>query len=281
MRLDYQKELTPVLYGDSAIKILKHPFVSRGRYAFTMHWHDRMEILYIHSGSLIVSAGGNSTEVVAGELAIFSPTVPHSGIAGNDGVSYDAVMFDISKFHNLTGASGRFLAPISEQKIFFEPVTKEPEIVQSVKEILRLHETGDAVSDIIAVGEIYRLIGLLFKHCLSSEQTLSPDSGRFKAILDFVNQSFCDNISSSTLSRRFGYDETYFCRRFKAVTGLSPMIYIRILRLEKAKKLIKGGNITLSDVAVSCGFSDPGYFSRCFKKHFGVTPGEYALKYKK
>lgn len=281
MKLDYQKELTPVLYGDSAVKIIPHTFIEAGKYGFAVHWHDRMEILYIHSGSLIITSGGSSTEIGAGELAVFSPAVPHSGRAGSGGVSYDAVMFDISKFYNTTGASHRFLTPVHEQRVLFETTTRQSEILDSVKEILRLHRSGDGVADIMVVGEIYRLIGLLFKYCLSPEQTVSPDSGRFKEVLDFVNQSFCKDISSATLSKKFGYDETYFCRRFKSVTGLTPMIYIRILRLEKAKKLIKKGNIMLTDVATSCGFSEQGYFSRCFKKHFGITPGEYAMKYKK
>jgi RNA-splicing ligase RtcB len=51
LKLDYQKELTPVLYGNSAVKVIEHPFIPSAHYGFSMHWHDRMEILVIHSGS--------------------------------------------------------------------------------------------------------------------------------------------------------------------------------------------------------------------------------------
>lgn len=280
MRLDHQKELTPVLYGDSAVKIIP-TVIKPEKYCFTMHWHDRIELLLINSGSITINCGGTVREFGSGEVAIFPPCMPHSGIAGSLGANYDVVMFDISKFFNSTGISERFLSPLHGQKVSFVNSTKDGDIIASLGEIIRLSEKGDAIADIMTVGEIYRLIGLLFKNCLSEEGMAIAESGRFKEILDFINESFCEDISTSSLSRKFGYDETYFCRRFKKVTGLTPTVYIRILRLEKAKKLIKKGGLSISDVAAACVFSDAGYFTRCFKKHFGVTPQEYGAKYKR
>ena len=281
MKLDYQKELTPVLYGDSAVKIIHNPFIGPERYGFTMHWHDRMELLLIYSGSLTVNCGGTEKEISVGEVAIFPPCLPHSGFVGKDGVSYDAVMFDVSKFFNATGTSERFLSPLQSQRISFVNFTKDGDIIASLSEIIRLYDNGEPTADIMTVGEIYRLIGLLFKSCISEKGMAFTESGRFKEVFDFINENFCEDISTSTLSRKFGYDETYFCRRFKKITGLTPTVYIRILRLEKAKKLIKKGSMSVSDVAAACAFSDAAYFTRCFKKHFGVTPQEYGAKYKR
>lgn len=281
LKLDYQKELTPVLYGDSAVKVIEHPHIPAGQYGFSMHWHDRMEILVIHSGSLIVHSSDLTEEAVVGEVVIFPPCSPHSGISGKDGVSYDAIMFDISKFYNLTGISNKYLTPLHEQKFMLDTKTADPETVESAGKILELYKSNDEISALLIVGEIYRLVGLILKNNLSGIQNATPDSGRFKEVLDFIGTHFCEDISSAGLSLRFGYDETYFCRRFKAVTGLSPMIYIRILRLEKAKKMIKAGMLSLGEIASECGFSDPGYFSRCFKRHFGITPAEYGQKYRK
>lgn len=281
MKLDYQKELTPVLYGDSAVKIILHSFIEPHRFGFTTHWHDRMELLLIHSGSLTVNCGGVVLEAEENDVVIFPPVMPHSGVAGDKGVSYTAVMFDVSKFFNSTGVSERFLAPLHGQSFSFELVSKKPEIAESLAEIIRQNNLSDPIADILTVGEIYRLVGLLLKYCRDDSHTAVTESGRFKEVLDFINGNFCEDFTTSDLSRKFGYDETYFCRKFKVVTGLTPMIYIRILRLENAKKLIKQGETSISAVAAACAFSDAGYFSRCFKRHFGITPKEYALKYRK
>ncbi len=64
-------------------------------------------------------------------------------------------------------------------------------------------------------------------------------------------------------------------RKLDALTGCSPNKFIRIIRLKKAKQLLKSDEDSISSVAIDCGFSDPGYFSRVFKQEFGVTPNEW------
>ena len=54
------------------------------------------------------------------------------------------------------------------------------------------------------------------------------------------------------------------------------MTYIQILRLEASRDAIRDGEKRISAVASMCGFSDAAYFSRCFKKRYGMTPTEYA-----
>lgn len=63
-------------------------------------------------------------------------------------------------------------------------------------------------------------------------------------------------------------------RKIKAVTGLSPVEFIRNTRLKRARALLLGGDVTVADVAYRCGFGTPRYFSTCFKTEFGVTPTE-------
>ncbi|MDR0748859.1 MAG: helix-turn-helix transcriptional regulator [Tannerellaceae bacterium] len=56
---------------------------------------------------------------------------------------------------------------------------------------------------------------------------------------------------------------------------LSPTEYIRNIRLKRARLLLKEGTYNISEVAYKVGFNDAKYFSNCFKKEFGKTPGEY------
>ncbi|MBV8390100.1 MAG: helix-turn-helix transcriptional regulator [Mucilaginibacter sp.] len=52
------------------------------------------------------------------------------------------------------------------------------------------------------------------------------------------------------------------------------------MKLKKAKELLQDTGISISSVAIDCGFSDPGYFARVFKQEFGVTPNEWRTKVK-
>lgn len=275
MKLDYQKELIPVLYGDSAVKILDETNMPANRVCFGMHWHERMELLLIYSGSLILHIGGREFTAKENNLVIIPPERTHMGISGNNGVRYRTVMFDITAFYNSTSATDKFLKPIVKQITDFNPVTDDAETVALCDSLIKEQLSECAAYSLIVIGKIYELLGLLYRRCLC-EPVLATADSKFKDVLDFIGANFCNDISSSELSRRFGYDEAYFCRRFKSVTGLTPMNYIQILRLETAKEKIKSGNFKISEISALCGFSDVSYFARCFKKRYGMTPTEYA-----
>ena len=68
---------------------------------------------------------------------------------------------------------------------------------------------------------------------------------------------------------------TVFYQKLKAIIGLSPVDFIREMRVKRAKQLIDSGEYNISTVAYMAGFNDPKYFSKCFKKQFGVSPSEY------
>lgn len=275
MKLDYQKELIPVLYGDSAVKILGETNISANRVCFGMHWHERMEILLIYSGSLLLRIDGREFNTKGNSLVIIPPERAHMGVSGNDGVRYRTVMFDIAIFYNSTRATDKFLKPIVKQITDFTPVTDDAEIVALCDSLIKEQLSGGVASPLIVIGKIYELLGLLYRHCLCEPALSAPDS-KFKNVIDYIGDNFCDDISSAELSRRFGYDEAYFCRRFKSVTGLTPMNYIQILRIEAGKVKITEGSLKISEISALCGFKDASYFTRCFKKRYGMTPAEYA-----
>lgn len=66
-------------------------------------------------------------------------------------------------------------------------------------------------------------------------------------------------------------------RKLDALTGCSPNKFIRIIRLNKAKKLLKDPANSIATVALECGYSDPGYFARVFKQECAVTPQEWRM----
>ena len=93
------------------------------------------------------------------------------------------------------------------------------------------------------------------------------------AFLD-VNCSHSD-LQVEDLCRAVAMSRTALFNKLKAVTGKSPNDFIRIFRLERAAELLSAHDLTISEVADRVGFSDPKYFSSCFRRHFGVSPSKY------
>lgn len=277
MLLDWQKETTPVLYGGGAVKILDTSFESAGETVFVMHWHERMELLYVTDGRLEVSFGESTVTASAGELVIIPSARPHQGTAAEVPLAYYAVMFDPSVFIGGTPSAAPLWERLRDRNVEFEAKTGNAEIISSVRTLVDEYYGGKFAGELAVIAEICRLTALLYRNCLISAVRPTVADMRFREIIAFVDGHYRGDISCEELSRRFGYDEAYFSRRFKEVTGLSPSVYIRVLRLEYSQKLLKKG-ASVNEAARESGFSDAGYFSRCFKKQFSITPTEYILK---
>lgn len=80
----------------------------------------------------------------------------------------------------------------------------------------------------------------------------------------------------SNLSRDSGYSPSQFRRRLKRLTGKSPIIFIRELRLKRALDLMHRQFGQISQIAKASGFRSPSYFAKCFRESFGILPSRYA-----
>ncbi|MEM9917487.1 MAG: hybrid sensor histidine kinase/response regulator transcription factor, partial [Bacteroidota bacterium] len=104
----------------------------------------------------------------------------------------------------------------------------------------------------------------------------SKESVFLQELKQMVHDKLDDpNMNVATLSKLMGLSHTQLHRKLVALTGLPPVKYIRSLRLEQAKLLLKDPSKNISDVAYATGFSDPAYFSRIFKKETGQAPSAY------
>ena len=274
--LDGYKELAPVVYGESAIKRLVSNAIGADRLCFYMHWHDRMEINLVVSGSMMLHTDEGHFEVLPGQAAINAPRKMHGAFSGKEGVTYHTIMFDVEKFLNQTSASDKYLQPILRGEIVFPRVIDDVNLKNAI-ETLTASELP--YHPLQAEGKIYEILGILSRYGTIPSRIITETDKGFHAIIKYVNDHFTDKITPKDISLQFGYNETYFCRRFKEVTGLNFTKYVQALRMEMAFKLLKEGKEEIRYIAWKCGYGDVSYFSNCFKSHFGLRPSEiYKMK---
>ena len=84
-----------------------------------------------------------------------------------------------------------------------------------------------------------------------------------------------DNVSIDSIARSYGITASHFIRYFKSNYGITPNEYRQNYRMLQAMNLIKMTNLSIQDIANQCGFCDPLYFSRIFKKRVGISPLQY------
>ena len=212
--------------------------------------------------------------LLPGQAAIIGPAMMHGGMAGETGVAYHTIMFDLEKFCNGTTASQKYLTPACRHQVSFPAVAKQKEITQAIRR-LACALGGEGIHPLTVIGMVYEILGALERYGEGCPpRPLRVDSG-FGKILKYLDEHFGEPVCAKTVSERFGYNESYFCRCFKAVTGFSMMKYLRLLRMDQAQKLMTETEMEIGKIALACGFSDMGYFSSCFRKHVGCTPTEF------
>lgn len=95
-------------------------------------------------------------------------------------------------------------------------------------------------------------------------------------IREMIEENMVDSdFNVSRLQEKMGMGNKQLYRKLKALTGQTPVEYIRDMRMQKAAKLLKAGKFSVSEVMYTVGFSNSSYFSKCFSKAFGMTPTEF------
>lgn len=92
---------------------------------------------------------------------------------------------------------------------------------------------------------------------------------------EYLQQHFDSDVSIDRLAARAGMGPRNFIRRFKAATGRLPGAYVQTLRVSAAKEMLETGTSSIQAVCSRIGYEDIGFFRNLFKRHTGMTPGEY------
>jgi transcriptional regulator GlxA family with amidase domain len=105
------------------------------------------------------------------------------------------------------------------------------------------------------------------------EETKDP---MLERVMQFIDEHISDSdigvgdMASAAATSRSGLQ-----RKLKQTMGITPQDLLREARIKRACQLLRTSNKTVAEVAYACGFSDPKYFSRCFKQSVGQSPTEY------
>ena len=86
------------------------------------------------------------------------------------------------------------------------------------------------------------------------------------------------DLSVEELSKELGMSRVHLYKKLLAITGKTPIEFIRIIRLKRAAQLLRGSQQNISEIAYQVGFNNPKYFSRYFKEEFGILPSAFQYR---
>jgi AraC-like DNA-binding protein len=253
-KIDQPTELTPLIYDPSVCLILQGA---------------KRTVI----GDQVINYGTGSSLVVAAELPAMGQVLEASAAA-----PFLAIVLTIDPA-GLAEAIKRVptIQPNSDHSYGVEPASD-----------LLLESWGRFVSMLERPGEIPALASLceqelLYRLLMGPNGTLLHQIGasdtvlaRIRTTMDYIRTHHAERIEVSAMADLAGMSLTTFHRRFKAVTGVSPLQYLKQIRLHEAKRCLVAKEGSAASIAFRVGYESASQFSREYRRMFGLPPAQDA-----
>ena len=110
---------------------------------------------------------------------------------------------------------------------------------------------------------------------LNRDEDVSETGNRIRGAISYMEEHYTDRISLDQIAHAAYLSTYHFCRLFKRQTGTTCSKYLAALRVRKAKELLRGTELSVTEICCEVGFNSPTYFGRVFKGMEGATPSAY------
>lgn len=158
----------------------------------------------------------------------------------------------------------KVLELIAQMKLHYFTNTSDDEMVSQLENILHEHQQKQELFRKTPTVEISRM------------ETPSHDEQLMIKALQVVEANLgVPNFDINRLADELNMTRITLSRKIKAITGQTPLEFIRDIKMKHACRMLQNPAITIGEVVIALGYTDHGYFTTLFKNTFGITPSEY------
>lgn len=245
------------------------------------HFHKHYEILYLQYGKRTIQINGlHSYELNQTNIALLRPNVIHQTLS-NDASNQTRVLINISQelisqlsqlySKNIISCFNTPILTLSHYDIgmlnyFFTELLDNKKTNPLYDEKIKIN----LAKILLHLSEIY------FNTHNKDELFLSQATQeRIEYVTTYIQEHFYNQFSLFELANKLHISETHLERIFKQAMGINPYKYLLNIRIVNAKRLLESNSMTISEIAIACGFNSLSSFSRAFKQIHGCSPKEY------
>lgn len=154
----------------------------------------------------------------------------------------------------------------------------DPEIVSGVARLVRAVDDPldrQILAPLVMQELLYRLLRSDAAAAVRGAVAREPDAPKILAAMQFIRRESKKPLTVAGIARHVAMSPSHFAHRFRAVARVSPMRFVREVRLERARELLTDASVRASEVASEVGFESAAHFSREFKRRYGAAPIAY------
>ncbi len=232
--------------------------------------HKPMELTYVDKGSIHSVADGKDYLLNQGDLVVYAPEQWHMQYADVDvSPSFITITFDLVGDYPESLVNRKFTIPQSA--------------VPVLQRMLRDHERMDEYSEDSMICCLQMLLLTLMREQIAPERTklrtanaINSENGIIRRAQQYVSAHVREKLTVPLVARHVDVSPSYLTALFRKNLQISPGEYIRRVKLQESKQMIREDNMNFTEIAAALQYSTVHHFSRQFKDKFGITPTEYA-----
>ena len=238
-------------------------------FLFSGESHPMLELTYVDQGSLHSVADGVDLLLDQGDMVLYAPDQWHMQYADMEvAPRYVTVSFDIA---------GGDLSRLFNRKI------KAPQkAVTLLQQMLREQERMDAYSCDMLLSLLTQMLLTLLREenspaqRLQSAYALHSENEVISRAQQYISTHIQEKLSVPLVARKIDISPSYLTALFHKHLQISPGEYIRRIKLQESKQMIRENTMNFTEIAAALQYSTVHHFSLQFKEKFGITPTEYA-----
>jgi len=239
-------------------------------FLFSGESHPMPELTYVDQGSLHSVADGQDQLLKQGDLVIYAPNQWHMQYSDVDvAPRFVTITFDVL---------GDGLAPLLNRKF-----TASRHVVELLRQMLRENERMDGYSIDMIISQLNMLLLELLREAaqpsnakLQTSNAIHSENEIIRKAQQYISSHIREKLSVPLVARQVDVSPSYLTALFHKNLQISPGEYIRRIKLQESKQMIRENDLNFTEIAAALQYSTVHHFSRQFKEKFGITPTEYA-----
>ena len=230
-----------------------------------VHYHNTFEVYYLLKGTCWYFIDGRSYRLFAGDIALIPPGVIHKA-------SYDEPISSRSLFNCSEDYIPRSVRPLLAEIPYFAKSEATEDLIRDIFQVIQKeYNEPDAFSADVIRNKVAQLLLTVAREGSKphdrQESPIAERAGRY------IRDHYAESVTLQDVAQYCFVSREHLSRIFKKETGFGFNEYLNIYRLKKANTLLmKQPRSRVAEIALSCGFGDSNYFSKQYKKMYGISP---------
>ena len=231
--------------------------------------HSVLELTYVDQGTMHSVADGRDLTLEQGDMVVYAPDQWHMQYADIDAAPrYVTISFEVS------GGS--------LQMLFDRKIRLPQSAVTLLQQMLREQERMEPYADDMIAAQLTQLLLITLRQQnapaqkLKASNSLNSENEIIRRAQQYISAHIREKLTVPRVAKMVDVSPSYMTALFHKNLQISPGEYIRRIKIQESKQMIREGNMNFTEIAAALQYSTVHHFSRQFKEKFGITPTEYA-----